>query len=342
MKAAVFEKAGEKFQVRDVPDLKTGPNQIKLKVKYRGICGSDLHMTESGAVYPLAAGSVIGHEFCGEIVELGEGTGRDFREGQRITALPYMGCGHCKQCLAGQPVWCAQVRSHATGAICGGFAEYVIVGAKESLLLPDSVSWEEGALIEPLAVGLHGVSMAALRADANILVIGAGPAGLAVIAGARALGAKTIIATARSAQRADLAIKLGATDFLPNDKDLSKAFQRLAGGRPDAVFECAGQPGAIDLAVKLAAANSTVVVMGACMQPDTFRPLIATNKALRLQFVVAYGRREFELAADLIAREQIDPSQMITDRIGFEAFPDVFEALRTRSSQCKVLLTPEQ
>jgi threonine dehydrogenase-like Zn-dependent dehydrogenase len=111
VKAAVFEKAGEKFQVRDVPDLKTGSNQIKLKVKYCGICGSDLHMTESGAVHPLAAGSVIGHEFCSEIVELGQGTG-DFREGQRITALPYMG-----QCLAGQPVWSAQVRSQL--GVCG-------------------------------------------------------------------------------------------------------------------------------------------------------------------------------------------------------------------------------
>jgi (R,R)-butanediol dehydrogenase/meso-butanediol dehydrogenase/diacetyl reductase len=274
-------------------------------------------------------------------VELGAGTQDHWREGQRVVALPYIGCGRCAHCLAGQPVWCAKVRSHANGGVCGGFAQYVVVGASESLLMPDALSWEHGALIEPLAVGMHAVDAACLAPGANILVIGAGPVGLAVVACARALGARNIIVTARSTQRATIALAMGATEFLPNDKNLSKAFQAIAGGRPDAVFECVGQPGAIDLSVKLAAPNSTVVVMGACMAADTFRPLIATNKALRLQFVLAYGRRDFEIATDFLARGRIDPSVMISERVGFEAFPQAFEALRERSTQCKVLLAPD-
>ncbi|MGE3141841.1 MAG: alcohol dehydrogenase catalytic domain-containing protein [Hyphomonadaceae bacterium] len=340
MKAAVFRGAGQKLEICDVPMPETGAGQIKLKVKHCGICGSDLHMTDPSAAHNPAPGAVIGHEFCGEIVEIGAKCDPRWKEGARVTALPFSGCGACAACLSGEPVWCKQMISHAGGRIQGGYAEYVVVGARETVAMPSALSWREGALIEPLAVGLHGYNLANLEPGSDILVLGAGPIGLAVVACARAAGARHIIVTAKSSQRAELARTMGATDFIESGPELRKNFAKIAGGPPAAVFECVGAPGMIDLCMSVAPPRSTVVVMGACMQPDTFRPTLGLNKELRVQYSMAYNVHDFEVAADLIARERVAIEPMVTDVVDFAAFPDAFEALRARTTQCKVLLTP--
>ena len=123
MRAAVFEKPGEKFRIREVPTPAPGRGQLLIRVKRCGICGSDLHMTDSHSCFHPASGAIIGHEFSGEVVALGEGVGPEWREGQRITALPYQGCGRCARCLSGEPVWCSEVRSMPSGRAQGAFAE---------------------------------------------------------------------------------------------------------------------------------------------------------------------------------------------------------------------------
>lgn len=340
MRAAVFHMPGEKLQIREVAVPQPGRGQMLIKVQRCGICGSDLHMTDSNSCFHPASGAIIGHEFSGEVVALGEGVSPEWREGQRLTAMPYMGCGHCAQCLAGDPVWCAQVRSMPSGRAQGGFAEYTVVGAAESLRLPDSLSWEEGAFVEPVAVGIHAVAMAKLAPGARVLVVGAGAVGLAVAACARAAGAGPVCVTARTDSRADLACKMGATDFLLNDDQLAANFAKVAGGPPEVVFECVGLPGMLDLCAKLAAPRSTVVVLGACMQQERMMPILPTMKELRLQFVLCYSRRDFETALHMIETGRIDPLLLHTDTVDMSRFPDMFEALRQRSSQCKVLLSP--
>ncbi|MDP3175446.1 MAG: alcohol dehydrogenase catalytic domain-containing protein [Phenylobacterium sp.] len=340
MRAAVFEQAGSKLKVQDVPDPTPGPGQLVMKVKYCGVCGSDLHMTDAHAPRNPTAGSILGHEFCGEVVAVGPGVEGDWKTGDKITALPFIGCGGCAACLAGQPVWCSQGKSHAGGVVPGGFAEYVAVGARETLRLPQSLSWEESALVEPLAVGLHGVELAKLKPGANILVVGAGPVGLAVVACARALGAGRIVVTAKSDRRADLARAMGASDFVTTEEKVGSAFRKLVGGPPDVIFECVGSPGMIDYCIGLAAPRSTIVVLGVCMQQDTMRPMLGIVKELNLQFSLAYGVRDFDVAADMLLRSRVDLTGMVTDIVDFDAFPDAFEALRHRSHQCKVLLAP--
>jgi (R,R)-butanediol dehydrogenase/meso-butanediol dehydrogenase/diacetyl reductase len=311
-----------------------------IKVRHCGICGSDLHASEEGTAQPVPVGTVMGHEFCGEIVRLGPGAEARWKEGDRITALPFIGCGTCALCLTGQANWCRKIRGTGFGRIPGGYAEYALVGMNESVRLPDSVSWTEGALVEPLAVGLHGVQLAQLPPGSDILVVGAGPVGLATVIWARLLGARHIVVTARSSRRADLARALGATEFVESDQDLRAAFRKVAGGPPAAIFECVGAPGMIDLCCRVAPVRSKVVVLGVCMKPDTFLPSIAVQKELNLQFSMAYGTRDFEIAVDMLARGRIDPEDMVTDVVGFDAFPGAFEALRHRSHQCKVLLQP--
>jgi len=340
MRAAVFQP-GQKMMVCEVPDPQCGEGQLTIKVKRCGICGSDLHVTNPAEGFNLAPGTIIGHEFCGEIVDVGPGLGSLWKEGQRITAVPFMGCGQCANCAVGQPVWCAKSRTHTTGGVPGGFAEYVVVGAGESVRIPDSLSWAEGALIEPLAVGLHAVNLGQLSLGANVLVMGAGPIGLTVVACAKAAGAGKVIVADISTQRADLARAVGATEFLLSDERLAEEFARIAGGPPDVVFECVGAPGLIDQCTRLAAPRSTVVVVGVCMKPDQFIPTVPLSKELRLQFAMAYGKRDFEVAAELIARGRVDVSGMVTEVVGFGQFPDALEALRERTTQCKVLLDPE-
>jgi (R,R)-butanediol dehydrogenase/meso-butanediol dehydrogenase/diacetyl reductase len=338
MKAAVFKGAGAPFAIEAVEDPSPGPGEMILKVKHCGICGTDLHFTEGETA--VAAGSVIGHEFCGEVVEVGPGVGGAWKVGDRAVSIPFIGCGACAQCLAGQPVWCRQMRDHASGRVRGGFAEFTQIGAMGSVRLPASMSWDEAALIEPLAVGLHGVRRARLDAGANVLVVGAGPVGMAVVVWAKALGARRIVVTARSTRGAAMALALGATDFIEGDKDVRREFRKAVGAAPDAVFECVGAPGVLDQCIALAPLRGQVVVIGGCMRPDVITPAMAMNKELTLTFALAYDLHDFEVAVDRVARGLIDPTAMITDRVDFEAFPGAFEALRQRTHQCKVLLSP--
>jgi len=322
MKAAVFQGPGRPFAIEEVavPALRSG--DMLLKVKHCGICGTDLHYTEGGDS-PVKAGSVLGHEFCGEIAAVRPGVADGWNEGDRAVSLPFVGCGTCKMCLSGQPVWCRAMRDHASGRIPGGFAEYVRIGAAGTVKLPASVSWSQAALVEPLAVGLHGVRRARLEPGADILVVGAGPIGLAAVIWARALGARHIVVTARSSGRAELARSMGATEFVQTDQDVRRAFRKIAGGPPEAIFDCVRAPGTVDFCIQLVPIHSQIVVLGACGGADMIRPTAAMNKELVVNFALAYGVRDFEIAVYMLARGAIDPTSLITEEVGSDGFPAV-------------------
>lgn len=336
MKAAVFHKPGELLKIETAPDPVASAGQMILKVHRCGVCGTDLHYTEEGT--PVTPGAVLGHEFCGEVEDLGPGV-EGWKIGDRVVSMPFVGCGSCAPCLAGAPIWCRKMRTHASGQLSGGFGEYTPIGAAGTVKLADGVSWDEAALIEPLAVGLHGVARARLEPGARVLVVGAGPVGLATALWAKALGAAYVAVTARSSRGADMALKLGADAFLPGDQDVRREFRKQAGAPPDAVFECVGAEGVLQHCIDLAPVRGQVVVMGGCMRPDVIRPSEAMNKELSVLFSLAYTLRDFEIAAARVAKGDIDPTVMITDRVGWDDFPAAFEALRQRTHQCKVLLT---
>ncbi|WP_439816013.1 zinc-binding dehydrogenase [Zavarzinia sp. CC-PAN008] len=341
MKAAVFKAAGQPLAIETVDDPTPGPTDLVLKVKRCGICGSDLHASEPGSQGLVRCGTVMGHEFSGEVVAVGSAVRDTWKTGDRVAAVPFIGCGSCELCARGESIWCRKGAGHGFGKVHGGYAEYIRVGAQESVRLPENVDYAQGALVEPLAVGLHGVRLAQLKPGASVLVMGAGPVGLATALWARALGARHVVVWARSNQREALAATLGATAFIAGDADVRGAFKAAAGGPPDAIFECVGAPGTIDSCIKLAPARGQIVVLGVCMKPDTFTPNLAVNKELRLQFALAYAQDDFHSSVDLLSRRSIPAEAMVTDTVGFGAFPAAFEALRQRTHQCKVLLNPE-
>jgi len=157
VKAAIFRGGDMVVDTLPPPEPKQG--QALVKVLACGICGSDLHAVQHG--FGLRPGSVMGHEFCGEIVELGPGVS-GYAEGERVTSLPYIGCGTCEFCRKGQGIHCENIRGLGLGQLPGAYAEYVMCGARSLFKLPAGVDSRLGAMVEPLSVGLHGVKRAGL------------------------------------------------------------------------------------------------------------------------------------------------------------------------------------
>lgn len=338
MKAAVFEGAGKPLAIRQVSIPQPGPGQLLIRVKRCGICGSDLHMTDAKSCFNPAPGAVIGHEFAGEVVQLGEDTSDQWHEGDRLAALPYIGCGKCRACLSGNPTRCAHVLSQPSGGAIGGYAEYCLVNGYDSVRLHPELSWEQGAFVEPLAVGIHTIRAAELAFGARVLVVGAGPVGLAVAACAKAAGAATVVVCARTDRRADLALAMGADEFLSSDDELSVRFARVGGGPPEYVFECVGLPGMLQLTTELCAPEGKVIMAGACLQEERFLPIGATMKELTFRFAVTYTRREFAFAESVIADGRIDPMPMFDGLVSLADLPRRFEEMRADKHGCKVMI----
>jgi len=340
MRAAVFKGADRKLEIETIDDPRPEPHQLLLKVHHCGVCGSDLHMTEAHSISNLPPGSVMGHEFSGEIIEIGSALKGKFKTGQRVAGFPYIQCGVCEACTRGDSTFgaCTGAKGIGLGQHHGAYAEYVTIGANGAHALPDIVSSEEGALIEPLCVGLHAVDMAKMERGATVLVIGAGPVGLAVMLWARFLGARHVIVSERAETRKATAARFGATDAIDPNQSLTAQVIAIAGKGPDIIFECVGAPGMINGVMMDAPRGAKIVVAGVCQQMDQILPIMGIVKELTLQFVLGYRPADFDYVIEMIAKDRVEAKHMITDRVTLDQLPDAFEALREPTTQCKVMV----
>ena len=207
--------------------------------------------------------------------------------------------------------------------------------------LPTGVGFDEGAMVEPLAVAHHAVAMAELGTADDVLVVGAGPIGVAVALFARLAGARNVVVSERFADRRALAIAAGATATIdPGAGPVAPAFAALAGRAPPVVFECVGVPGLIQQCIDVAGIRGRVVVAGACFQDDSIKPVAALGKEVSLRFSQCYTERDFEAVIAAIAAGRADPEPLHTRTIGFDALPAAFDALRKPSADCKILIDP--
>lgn len=333
MRAAVFQGLGRKLCVETLPDPTPGVGKVVVRVGRCGICGSDLHMAED-PMFGLQPGAVLGHEFAGEIVALGRGVD-GLKIGDRVAVPPVAGCGHCPACLRGEPAWCARMQ-----LIGGGYGDYALVEARQAVRLPSSASLADGALVEPLAVALHGVARSSLRAGDKVVILGAGPIGLATAFWARRMGAAQVIVTDLHPFQRDRALEMGATGFVCGEEDHVAQADRLLGGKADVVFECVGAPGLIAQAVEHIRVQGEVLVQGLCTRPDSFVPFRAVSKECRIQFSAFFKTQEYQAALDVLSAGAAQPRALVTDTVSLDQLPEAFEALRTRTHQCKVLVAP--
>jgi (R,R)-butanediol dehydrogenase/meso-butanediol dehydrogenase/diacetyl reductase len=339
MRAALFQAAGKPLLIERIADPQPRPDQVLIEVHHAGICGSDLHMSEYGAV---PEGTIFGHEFAGTVVGMGAAAGRQWRLGDRVTAMPLQACDDCDACGAGLPALCRSGRF--TGASLeypGAYAEYV--GARASMVqrLPPGVSFACGAMVEPLAVAHHAVELAGPTRGMNVLVIGAGPIGAGVALFARHAGARHVIVSERSPQRRDIALALGATAVIdPLTEDLAARFTAISGTSPQIVFECVGAAGLLQQAIDLTGVRGRVLVAGVCFAPDRIVPLTALMKEVSVQFSQCYTEANFSAVIEAIAAGHLQPEPMHTHTVGFAQLPATFESLRANPQACKILIAP--
>ncbi len=324
---------GQPLAVETLPDPVPQPGELVIRVGRCGICGSDLHMTEDPA-YGKAAGDVLGHEFAGEVVALGRGT-QGLAVGDLVSVIPLRSCGACASCRAGEVAWCDQF-----GLQGGGYAEYAVTRPNQCIALPRSASLADGAIVEPLAVALHGVNMAGLRPGDSVLVLGAGPIGLAVAFWARRLGAARVVVQDLARHQEERALAMGASGFVVDPVDPVGAAERGLGGKADIVFECVGVPGLIAQAVAQVRNRGTILLLGLCSQPDTFNSFAMLSKEVRLITSAFFTRGEYEAALDALDAGACEPRLLVTGTIALDDTPARFEALRRRTHDCKVLIAP--
>lgn len=335
MKAAIFDQVGSPLRIGAVPEPVPAPDEVVLRVAACGICGSDLHITDDPVPFGIGPGFVLGHEFAGDIVALGSEVG-GLRVGDRVAVVPMRGCGHCGACERGDPARCSEMI-----LIGGGYAEYAAVAARQCRILPDDVALEDGALAEPLSVALHCIVRSGMKPGDRVAILGAGPIGLLVAFWARRMGASRVVVADIHDHQRERALALGATDFALSGDKLAENLADLCGAAPDIVFECVGKRGLLGAAVDAVRLQGTVVGVGLCIGGDDWDPFVALSKEVSLLFSVFFHQRnEFGAALDALRGGPFAPQVLITDRIDLSPVPQIFESLRRRTTQCKVLIQP--
>ncbi len=334
MRSAIFVAAGQPLVIEDRPVPVPGPHRALIRVHRCGICGSDLHMT-SGSAFDVACGTALGHEYAGEVVEVGPGVA-NIAIGDRVTALPMAGCGQCAACIADMPLHCVALESMA-----GGYGEYTLIDARRAIRLPQTLTFEDGALVEPLASALRGVRrLQGLGPQMRVAVLGAGAIGASAAWWARRLNAGPIAMIARTARNQDLAAAMGADAFLTVGDDLPEQLDKALGGPPDVVIEAAGSAGAIQQSINLVRNGGTVLTLGGCIRPDSIMPAIAMFKDITLQFSVAYGLADFMQCIATLDSGAVEPRALVGETIPLAALPERFEALRQGSHAAKIMVDP--
>ena len=349
MKALQWHGAGDvRLTEVDRPGLL--PGTAIVKVAFCGVCGTDLHEYAHGPVmirlgaHPLSGAAppiTLGHEFSGRVVEMnGEATG--ITVGTRVVADPCLRCGICRWCQRGDYHLCALGGSIGLAAD-GGLAPYVRVPLIELHPIPDGVSDEHAALAEPLAVGLHAATRAEVCPGDNVLVLGAGPIGLAALIGARASGAAAVFVSEPNADRAKVALAIGATYvFDPTSEDVrSEVFKRTGRIGPDAVIDGTGRPEAIALGLSSVRRGGRVAVAGISPSELSFdlRQLVLYERTL----VGSLGYNfDIPRVLELMASGLIDASRLVTDIRPLSAGIATLEELSSPNQHIKVLLTPQE
>jgi 2-desacetyl-2-hydroxyethyl bacteriochlorophyllide A dehydrogenase len=321
MQAAVFSKPGEPLTIQEVAKPTITADEMLVKVSRCGICGTDIHASRQGP-FMAPPNTIFGHEFSGEIVEIGanliEGK---FSLGDRVTSLPFIG-----------------EQTIGLGAITGAYSEYVKVGSELVVKIPDALDDQTGALVEPLAVGLHSVKMAGSVSEKDVLIIGAGPIGLACAIWCRFFGARNVVLSEKTDARKAMARKFGFQDFVDPEGDIAADFKNIAGKAADVQFECVGAPGILQQCIERAPKHGLIMGIGVCDAPDTIMPLLAFAKELRVQWAVGYDKEDFEFTIDMMVAGRIDATDMVTDVVSLAEVPEIFEALRSPGTQCKVMI----
>jgi L-iditol 2-dehydrogenase len=324
MKAAVYFGRHD-LRVIEVDEGPIGDNQVRVNIKFCGVCGTDIHIYEgdggSSAVVPPL---VIGHEFSGIVSGIGKNV-KSVQVGDRVTVDPNDLCGECYFCRNAQGHFCVNCVGIGT-TYPGGFAEYVTVREKQVFKIPDHLTYETAALVETVSCCLHGIDLCNIKTGQTVLIIGAGPIGLLMLQLAKMSGAGKIIVSEIVAEKRELALKYGANIVIdPLNEDIGTVLSTNS-TNIDCVIECAGTIRTIEQAIKYAGKGSTVMMFG-LVAPDataTIKPYEIFQKEIKLtsSFVNPYT---FDRAIEVLALGKVKVDEIITDIVSLDNINKVFE-----------------
>ena len=326
MKVAVMLGIGKMgFEERDIPQPKD--DEVLVKLEYVGICGSDLHYYESGAIgdYVVKPPFVLGHEPGGTVVEVGKNV-THLKVGDRVALEPGKTCGHCEFCKTGRYNLCPDVVFFATPPVDGVCQEYVAHEAGLCFKLPDNVSTMEGALIEPLAVGFHAARQGGAQAGQVAVVTGAGCIGLVSMMALKAMGVSKVYSVDVMDKRLDKALELGADGVINGSReDAVKKVMELTGGMGcDLVIETAGTEITTRQAVQMTKKGATIVLVGYSKTGEIKMPIsLALDKELTFKTVFRY-RHIYPMAIDAVASGRVNLKGIVTNEF---ALDDIQEAM---------------
>ncbi|HYM14397.1 MAG TPA: alcohol dehydrogenase catalytic domain-containing protein [Dehalococcoidia bacterium] len=343
MKAAALT-GSRAIAIVEIPDGPPAAGDVKLRVAYCGICGSDLHEYESANPF-RALGllqPVMGHEFSGRVVEVGEGV-TSVRAGQLVVGNPGPGCGACPYCVAGRENLCRAGSVGGTGYTrAGAYAEYVTVPERAIVALPDAADLQSCALTEPFAVARHALIQARYRPEELLVVAGAGPIGLLTVIAARQLGATRVVVSEPLAGRRAAAAEAGASHTVEPGQLIEVSRNLSDGEGAPVAVDASGHPAGIASCVDAAARGGRVVLAGVGEQPfplDITRSII---NELSYLAVLGYTRAEFADSARLIASGEVDVASVISETVAVEATPHAFARLSEgRDALRKILVSPD-
>ncbi len=349
MKAAVWHGRGD-IRILDVPEPAVERDQVRIRVRWCGICGSDVHEYREGPMlipkksHPLTgktAPVILGHEFSGDVVEVGKEVER-IAVGDRVTINCLLYCGTCAYCRRGEYNMCLKLATVGL-AWDGAFAETVVVPEYTVLKIPNEVTYEMGAFAEPVAVAVRAVKRSRLKFGDAVAVIGAGPIGLLVLQAAKAAGTSKVFAVEPIEQRRTLAKQLGANEvFDPTQGDIGKEIaDRTEGLRADVAFECVGAQSAFDTALRLTGRRAMIVMVGMAIKPLEVPFLRLWSHEKEITTCTGYVD-EYPTALSLLADRRMRVEPMITGKIKLPELVEkgINEMILHPEHHVKILVAP--
>ena len=325
MKAAVTTD-DHGFEVVDLPDPTPEPDQLVIRVAACGVCGSDIK------AQPFAPAGHGDGPRTGRRSRRRRIARRRLAEGTNVAVLPVISCGSCQYCRAGLVSHCPKASYIGMGP-AGGFAEYAAVPARHCFALPAAVPAGYSALVEPFAVGLHGVHSAEIGPGDDVLIVGAGGVGLTTLVWALHKGGVRVTVADPDPHRRNSASSMGATDVLASASEAEP-------GAYDAVVECVGRPELVQACQPALRPRGRLVVSGACAEPTTIEPVTALLKELTVRYSVAYTTDEFREVVAAFSDGDIDPTPTVGPKFGLDRIAEAFAAVREAQVQGRVSVMP--
>lgn len=336
---AVFVEEAYKVVVKDVDLPEITDNEVLIKVKVTGICGSDIH-TYKGLHLFRKPPVIIGHEIAGEVVKVGNAVTK-FQVGDRVTVEPQTGCGVCEACLTGNVNYCGRRGAPGLKDWYGTMAEYFAAPEPCVFKLPDIMSYDQGVLVEPFAVGVHAVRKAGIQLGDKVAILGAGPIGLLAMAAAKAAGATTTLVTDVIDYALEGAKNMGATYTLNirDKQDWTTEAKELVAGEFDKVLVAVGVPGIVDNAVSLLRKGGRCVTIAMFHGTQTFDIVNLQQNEKEIVGCMTYTREDTISAIDLIAAGHVREDVIITHKLPYDEAAKGFQMVdKKEDGSLKVLV----